>query len=65
MLPSVIEEFAFARGAQMGADPARLAIAALVTCAAAIPDRLQLKVKVHDNWRESARLFGGPRGRPL
>ena len=40
LLPEVIEQFAILNGKQMGADPAGLAVAALVTCAAAIPDKV-------------------------
>lgn len=64
LLPPIIEEFALIKGAQMGADPAGLAIAALVTCAAAIPDRVQIKVKRHDDWKESARLWAALVGLP-
>ena len=64
LLPQVIEEFAHANGAQMGADPAGLAMAALVTCAAAIPDKVQIKVKRHDDWCESARLWAALIGPP-
>jgi len=64
LLPRIIEEFARANGAQMGADPAGLAIAALVTCAAAIPDRVQIKVKRFDEWTESARLWAALMGPP-
>jgi hypothetical protein len=39
----------------MGADPAGLAVAALVSCAATIPDSVKIKVKQHDDWTESAR----------
>ena len=41
----------------MGCDPAGLAMDALTVCASAIPDQLQLKVKRHDHWSESARLW--------
>ncbi len=51
-------------GDQMGADPAGLAMAALCTCAAAIPDRIKLKVKRHDNWHESARIWVALVGSP-
>ena len=64
LLPQVIEQFARANGDQMGADPAGLAVAALVTCAAAIPDRVQIKVKRHDDWKESARLWVALMGPP-
>jgi hypothetical protein len=55
LLPPMIELFARETGVQMGADPAGLALAALVTCAAAIPDRVKIKVKRH-------RLTSAPMG---
>jgi hypothetical protein len=59
LLPSIIEQFARINGEQMGADPAGLALSALVVCAAAIPDHVQVQVKQNDaSWRESARLWG-------
>jgi len=65
LLPSVIEQFAIVQGEMMDADPAGLAVAALVTCAAAIDDKIQLQVKRHDpNWRESARLWAALVGSP-
>lgn len=65
LLPAEIEEFALVQGEMMGADPAGLAIAALVTCAAAITDKIQLQVKRHDpNWRESARIWAALVGSP-
>ncbi|MDB3929983.1 YfjI family protein [Paracoccaceae bacterium] len=57
LLPPLIEQFALLNGKQIGADLAGLAVAALVTCAAAIPDQVQIKVKRHDKWKESARLW--------
>jgi hypothetical protein len=64
LLPSVIEDFAFEQGATMGADPAGLATAALTICAAAIPDRIKLKVKQHSGWTEATRLWVGLVGDP-
>jgi hypothetical protein len=64
LLPPIIEQFAFANGLQMGADPAGLAVAALVTCAAAIPDKVKIKVKRHDDWTESARIWAALVGPP-
>ena len=64
LLPPLIEQFALLNGKQMGADPAGLAVAALVTCAAAIPDQVQIKVKRHDDWKESARLWAALVGPP-
>ena len=64
LLPPIIEEFARVNGNQMGADPAGLAVAALVTCAAAIPDMVAIKVKRHADWTESARLWAALIGPP-
>jgi Protein of unknown function (DUF3987) len=64
LLPSVIEDFAFEEGATMGADPAGLAAAALAVCAAAIPDRIQLRVKRYGRWNEATRLWVGLVGDP-
>lgn len=64
LLPPVIEDFARARGDQMGCDPAGLVLAALVTCAAAIPDRIKIKVKTHEDWYEAPRLWGALVGDP-
>jgi hypothetical protein len=58
LLPPIIEEFAFTEGANMGCDPAGLAMSALAVCAAAIPDGVQLLIKMNsDGWRESARIW--------
>ncbi len=64
LLPPIIEDFARANGAQMGADPSGLAVAALVCCAVAIRDEIKLKVKRHDDWHESARLWAALIGPP-
>jgi hypothetical protein len=64
LLPKLIEDFAFEQGVQMGADPAGLALSALAVCAAAIPDRVKLKVKRHTSWKESTRLWVGLVGDP-
>ncbi|MGU3493673.1 DUF3987 domain-containing protein [Xanthobacteraceae bacterium A53D] len=65
LLPPVIEAFALERAEQMGVDAGGLAMAALVTCAAAIPDDIKLQVKRHDpDWRESARLWVALIGNP-
>lgn len=57
LLPPIIEQFARVNAAQMGCDPAGLAMAAIACCAAAIPDDVQLKLKRHDDWKESARIW--------
>jgi hypothetical protein len=64
LLPPVIEEFARTRGEQMGVDPGGLAMAALTVCAAAIPDQITVKVKAHEEWTESARLWTALIGNP-
>lgn len=65
MLPKVIEDYAFTQATMMGADPGGVALAALVVCAAAIPDRVKLRVKINDRgWHESARLWGCLIGNP-
>lgn len=64
-LPGVIEKFARIEGDNMGCDPAGLAIAALVACAAAIPDTIKLQVKEHDpHWTEPARVWAALVGDP-
>jgi DNA-binding PadR family transcriptional regulator len=57
LLPKVIENYAFRQGEMMGCDPAGLAMAALAVCAAMISDRIKLKMKVHDDWIEEARIW--------
>jgi len=64
LLPTVIEEWARTNAAQMGADPAGLAVAGLVTCAAALSDAIKIKVKRHADWTESARLWAALVGSP-
>jgi hypothetical protein len=65
VLPAIIERFAREQGSLMGADPAGLAMAALTVCAAALPDRVRLRVKVHDHlWTEQARLWTALIGMP-
>lgn len=58
LLPDTIERFARIEGANMGCDPAGLAMSALTVCAAAIPDKIKLQVKEHDRyWLEPARVW--------
>lgn len=65
LLPIELETFARVQGEMMGADPAGLAVAALVTCAAAINDEIKLQVKRHDAaWTESARIWAALVGSP-
>lgn len=64
LLPKQIEDFAFILADVMGADAGGLAMAALTCCGAMIDDRICLKIKRHERWTESARiwvaLIGGP-----
>lgn len=57
VLPPLIEKFAAVRAKMIGCDPGGLAMSALAVCAAAIPDHVKLKVKAHESWTESARLW--------
>lgn len=50
ILPSILAEYAEARGKVMGADPCALAWSALSACSAALDGRTRLKMKRHDNW---------------
>jgi Protein of unknown function (DUF3987) len=64
-LPDVIQNLAQHQATLMGVDPGGMAAAALTVCAAAIPDRIQVQVKEHDDgWVESARLWVGLVGLP-
>ena len=64
LLPKVIERFARIQSELIGADAAGLALAALCVCAAAIPDRIKVKVKRHDDWTEAARIWVALIGMP-
>ena len=58
LLPQMIEDFAFDRGRILGGDAAGIAVGALAVCGAAIPDRICLRPKKHDEgWHEAARLW--------
>lgn len=57
LLPPIIESFAKVRGEQMGVDPGGLAMSALTACAAVIRDSIKIKVKQHEKWTESARIW--------
>jgi hypothetical protein len=59
ILPSVIEEIAAEQGRLIGCDPAAVAMACLVGCAAVIRDKIKVQPKAHDTeWTESARIWG-------
>jgi hypothetical protein len=58
-LPDAIAGFAFDTAARMGVDPAAVALACIVTCAAVVTDDWRIQPKVHDDtWTECARLWG-------
>src|SRR5262249_45057718 len=58
LLPGLVERFARVQGEMTGADPTGFAVAALTTCAAAIPDFITITPKRHDHaWDESSRLW--------
>ncbi|WP_395542198.1 DUF3987 domain-containing protein [Neotabrizicola sp. sgz301269] len=58
VLPEFIEWWANAKGKELGCDAAGLAVAALVTCAAATPDKIRVRVKPGSSWEEAARIWG-------
>jgi hypothetical protein len=65
LLPNVIETYARVQAAVMGADPAGLAVGALVVAAAAIRDSISLQVKERSSgWTEEARIWAGLIGDP-
>ena len=57
LLPPIIEAFAEREAFTKGVVFHAPAMAALTVCAAAIPDHVELRVKVHEPWHESARLW--------
>lgn len=57
ILPKIIEDFSIIRADQMGVDPGGLAMSALTACATVIRDEIQVKVKRHEGWTESARIW--------
>ena len=56
LLPPILEAFAEREARIKGVEFVAPAMAALTVCAAAIPDHVSLRVKVHEAWKESARL---------
>lgn len=58
-LPPVLANYVFDQAELIGCDPAMIALACLVTCAASIDDRIKIQPKQRDTgWTESARLWG-------
>jgi hypothetical protein len=64
ILPPIIEEYALSQADIMGVDPGGLAAAAIAVCAAATPDSITLRMKRHDDWTESPRLWVALVGNP-
>jgi len=57
LLPPLIENFARTQGRMIGCDMAGIALSALAACGAVIRDSIRVKVKRHEQWEESARLW--------
>lgn len=65
MLPDIIADYAFDQAELVGVEAGMIAMPALVACASALHDGLQLQVKRHEKgWRESARLWCAVVGSP-
>lgn len=64
-LPAALASFVFDTAARMGADPAAVALAAIVSCASVASDLWQVQPKIHDDtWTEAPRLWGAIVGDP-
>jgi hypothetical protein len=64
-LPAALAPFVFDTAARMGADPAAVALAAIVACGSVTSDEWQVQPKVHDDtWTEAPRLWGAIVGDP-
>jgi hypothetical protein len=65
MLPDAIFNYAQECGELVGADPAMIAVPAIVACAAALHDGITIQPKRHETqWTESARLWCAIVGSP-
>ena len=64
LLPTVIEAYAEREARAKGVVFHAPAMAALTVCAAAIPDGVRIRVKVHEPWYERARLWVAEIGPP-
>lgn len=65
MLPDIIADYAFDQAELVGVEAGMIAMPALVACASALHDGVQLQVKRHEaGWRESARLWCAVVGNP-
>lgn len=65
MLPEAIWDYSQDCAELLGADPAMIAIPAIVACAAALHDGVQIQPKRHETgWTESARLWCAIVGSP-
>lgn len=64
-LPPELVPYVFDQAQLLGADPSILALSAIVACAAAIHDGIEIQPKRHDpTWTEQARLWGAIVGDP-
>lgn len=57
ILPPIIENFANITAKSKGIDPGGIVMACLTACAAVITDKIEIKVKRNEDWRESARIW--------
>lgn len=57
ILPPIIENFAYVTAKSKGIDPGGIVMACLTACAAVITDKIEIKVKRNEDWRESARIW--------
>ena len=65
LLPEPIRDYVQDQAELVGVDPGVIGIAALVVCASAIDDEIQIQPKQHEyGWTESARLWGAVVGDP-
>lgn len=62
MLPEIVDTYIQDRAHIINTDPAFGALCAIVTCAGLIDDRI--KIQVHHDWVESARIWGCIVGEP-
>ncbi len=63
-LPPVLRTYVEFQSASIGADPAAIAVTALVACSGAIDHTFSLKMNRHGGWEEHPRLWALLVGRP-
>ena len=57
ILPPIIENFAAVTAKSKGIDPGGIVMSCLTACASVITDKIEIKVKRNEDWRESARIW--------